>query len=411
MNAPRKTGDLPGQKGDIAASIKQYVEQGLVDLDVMLPAMVEKYDRVKNVVTVRPLVAIMNANRFTEKRHSLASIPAYASGAGDFVINFPIKKGNIGWIFAADRDITEYKEKLRDVAPRTSRSHSFSDGWFVPDIVRGFTISAEDEDAMVIQTLDGSTKIAIHPDWIKIKAPSKVVSDSPLTEATGDLKVAGDAEIGGDLTVGGDIEAGGGLKVTGQSTLGDTTVNGKPVTGDGGGTPVDAYTKTESDARYYPKTDGQNLAVVVAGKFGPDNKPKPSDIDKAYYYAGQNTAVTILANQKLEIVPTVVQDKSLISRGPNYFIISRAGLYKISFGVTLDPRPTAQNLALTLAFNNVETPFLSLLYVPSAATMTSGGSFTKRLAEGDQVKLYGLATNNTSATVYAAGFLAIEQIG
>lgn len=252
----RKTAKLPGAKGDIAAAIRDAVEESLLGFDSMLPAIVESYDRKKNVAKVRPLIAIVDVNNFSQARRALSNVPVLALGGGGYVINFPLKKGDLGWVHAADRDITEYKEKLRDIVPKTSRSHSFSDSMFVPDVMRNYTISEEDDGAMVIQTTDGTTKIAIHPDWIKIKAPTKVVSDSPKTHATGDLQVDGNATVGGNLTVKGGLSTGGDLSVSGKSTLKDTTVNGQPVSGGGGGGGGDYLTKTEAAATYFPYTGG-----------------------------------------------------------------------------------------------------------------------------------------------------------
>lgn len=427
MNAPRKTGDLPGQKGDIAASIKQYVEQGLVDLDVMLPAIVEKYDRKKNIVTVRPLVAIMNANRFTEKRHDLANIPAYASGAGDFVINFPIKKGNIGWIFAADRDITEYKEKLRDVAPRTSRSHSFSDGLFVPDIVRGFTISGEDEDAMVIQILDGSTKIAIHPDWIKIKAPSQVVNETKLTHSTGKSKVDEDSEVGGDVAVGG------GMTVTGAGAFGSLTSGGKRVLveGDSGGA-GSGYTKAEADARFYPKVSGENMEVAVAAntaaitvlagsvgdidsKYGPDNKPKPGDIDKHFLYAGSIMQFSILAGSSAPVYTVNNYSSVGITQISNGYVISRKGKVKITYSLSLANNGQRQHFVTNLLRNRAGSPefqteSLGLIYVEPGTTSMSNSFYVIDVEPGDILQIIGHANDGTNVTLWQAGYISIEEI-
>lgn len=184
-------------------------QQVLTD-DNALPAIVISYDRDKNIAEVQPLIKIVKLDNSTISRNSLGNIPVVSFGGGGFHINFPLKKGDLGWIFACDRDISTYLETLTESPPNSTRVHDFGDALFLPDVMRKYTINSEDASnaAMVIQSTDGTTRISIWEDNIQITAPTQVTVQTPQAIFTGNVTIQ---------------EA---LTVEGQSTLAATTVNG-----------------------------------------------------------------------------------------------------------------------------------------------------------------------------------------
>ena len=56
--------------------------------------------------------------------------------------------------------------------PNTARKHTFEDGIFIPDIMTGYTIAAEDQQSAVIQSSNGSVKISLNNERININAPA-----------------------------------------------------------------------------------------------------------------------------------------------------------------------------------------------------------------------------------------------
>lgn len=423
----RKTAKLPGAKGDIAAAIRDAVEESLLAFDSMLPAIVESYDRKKNVAKVRPLIAIVDVNNFSQARRPLSNVPVLALGGGGYVINFPLKKGDLGWVHAADRDITEYKERLRDVAPKTSRSHSFSDSMFVPDIMRNYTISEDDDGAMVIQTTDGTTKIAIHPDWINIKAPLKVVSNSPKTHATGDLQVDGDATINGSLTVKGGLSTGGNLSVAGTSTLKDTTVNGQTVTGGGGGggdylTKTEAsstyLTQTAAEQTYLKKNDTSGFLTKTAADGYYYSKTKgealESKINLHYLYCNGFRDLTITPDSTGLMIPQAVMASKGIILANGIASPSKSGRYKVSASYCVLPLARTQQSFLDLYKNGLFFTRLAANYSPNASQfammVTSPGSAVVDILVGDTLSVRMVSANSTTVQCYSTGFLHIEEI-
>lgn len=192
----------PADAGTLAGVLKYALRKASMNTEDMLPAKVIAYDRTKNIAQVQPLIAVLTTDGKTQSRAQIAEVPVLALGGGGFVVNFPIKTGDLGWIKANDRDISLYLQGLSESKPNTLRLHSFADGLFIPDIVRGFTIAGEDAGAMVIQKLDSSVRIAIHDDKVKITAPA-IIFDTPQATFTGDVQVDGTINADGDVVASG----------------------------------------------------------------------------------------------------------------------------------------------------------------------------------------------------------------
>jgi phage baseplate assembly protein gpV len=122
----------------------------------------------------------------TIKRAQLASIPVYQYGGGDFILSFPLKAGDLGWIKANDRDISIFLQSYANSAPNTIRKKSFSDALFYPDVMRGYIIAGEDANNAVLQNISGTVKVSLGADKIKVSAPTVeiVATDVIITSST-----------------------------------------------------------------------------------------------------------------------------------------------------------------------------------------------------------------------------------
>ena len=227
----------PADSGGLAGVLTGLLGKFLQNVDDCLPATVISYDRDSNTATVRPMMAVLTTDGQSVQRATIASVPVFAYGAGDFVINFPVKPGDLGWIKATDRDISLFKQSMAEAKPNTVRKHSFEDGFFFPDMIKNFDIDPEDKDAnMVIQSRDGKIRVALWPDrvkttanetWLEVNAigeitataPTKVFFDTPLVEFAGMFKSG--TKYGGQMS-----EMDGGLKTTmDQIAGGVSTIN------------------------------------------------------------------------------------------------------------------------------------------------------------------------------------------
>ena len=149
--------------------INNKIKQGL---NIMLPCQVLAVDRKKNRVKVLPLIALLKTNGETMNRAIIDDIPICNLSAGGFIINFPIKVGDFGYIKSNDRDISLFKQSYKSSKPNTTRKNDFADSIFIPDVINQnlYNISGEDSEALVIQSYDNSTKISMSNGKIILQA-------------------------------------------------------------------------------------------------------------------------------------------------------------------------------------------------------------------------------------------------
>ena len=223
VNSPANHG--PEDYADMANGLAKILANALMKTENMIPARIIEYDRVKNVASVQPLINIvMTGGSFP--RGVIGPIPVFAAGAGNFVMSFPIKAGDLGWLMANDRDITAFIESLQQGDPATYRMHTFNDAVLFPDAIRNFTTTGEDGNAL-IQSLDGTIRISLGATQLKLTHPIKIFLDAPLVEFQKDAHGPGTATFDTDVVF--DGISGKGHKHKGNGTL---VAGSTPVTGD-----------------------------------------------------------------------------------------------------------------------------------------------------------------------------------
>lgn len=181
----------PADEDSLAGVLRGVLAKTLQNVDDMLPATVIAYDRETNRATVQPQIMMGTTDGQKVSRAQIASVPVFQFGAGGFVMAFPVKPGDLGWIKASDRDISLFLQEHKEEWPNTKRMHSFQDGLFIPDVMRQWTLDAEDQERLVIQTTDGATRIAVGVGEVVVTAPTKVRLDTPLVEVTGRVEAEG----------------------------------------------------------------------------------------------------------------------------------------------------------------------------------------------------------------------------
>lgn len=191
----------PTDGGSFAGAFKFILKKFLSNTNDMLPAKVIAFDRTRNRVQVQPLISMVNTNGEVIERAQIASLPVFNVGGGGFILSFNLVPGNLGWIKANDRDLSLFLQTYDTSIPNTQRQHDFSDALFIPDVMTGWTIADEDAPNAVFQTLDGTVRVVLWADKVKITAPL-VVLDTPLTHMTGDLHVDGEIRAVGNITAG-----------------------------------------------------------------------------------------------------------------------------------------------------------------------------------------------------------------
>lgn len=148
----------------------------LMGLDDMLPAQVISFNRATGNAQVKPLMSIVLTNNELLQRAPILSVPVQQTGGGNFMSNFPIKPGDLGFIKSNDRDISLFKQSFSLSIPNTARLHSFSDAIFLPMVMTGFTIAGSDADRYVLQSLNGGIRLSMGTGNV-------LISDDPAAVA------------------------------------------------------------------------------------------------------------------------------------------------------------------------------------------------------------------------------------
>lgn len=184
LNPNRQGPENSTNLGDAMATI---LRNAALNSESCIPCKVVSYDRDANTAIVHPLIKVVLTNEKVS-RAEVGPVPVFALGSQQFVINFPLKAGDLGWLVANDRDITAFLESLSEVEPPTYRYHSFNDGVFYPDMIRGYTIDELDAESLVIQSKDGKQKISIGPNQLFVKHDVGVTIDAPACTITGPMQ-------------------------------------------------------------------------------------------------------------------------------------------------------------------------------------------------------------------------------
>jgi hypothetical protein len=216
--------------GTLRAAFRKFMQQ----TDDMLPARVVAFDRDKNRATVAPLVSLLTTDGRTVQRAQVASVPVMQFGGGGVVLNFNLKPGDLGWLKASDRDISLFLQSYNASQPNTLRMHTFQDGVFIPEVMRGWTIAGEDAEQAVLQTLDGSVRVSLGDARLRLAFDAHTVTldgSGVVVESGGHSLAVRPAGI----TIAGPTTITGGLVVDGITFGSHTHTGVQPGSGNTGG--------------------------------------------------------------------------------------------------------------------------------------------------------------------------------
>ncbi|QKN82057.1 Gp138 family membrane-puncturing spike protein [Scandinavium goeteborgense] len=166
----------PGQDTELTGAMDLVLRKFLLDVDDMLPARIVSYDREKNRAQIEILYRVTMTDGSMNPLTAPAEVPALVMGGGGMCLTFPLKSGDLGWIKASDRDMSLFLQSYEAEPGNTTRLHCFEDGVFIPDVMKDFMVS--DGAAATLQTLDGTTSVAVKPGSIVLTVGSTTFSIS-----------------------------------------------------------------------------------------------------------------------------------------------------------------------------------------------------------------------------------------
>jgi hypothetical protein len=225
----------PADNDTLTGTFRQVFNKLMQSSDFALPAKIISFDRESNRAQVQPLISILTTSDDVVSRAQISSIPVVQSGGGGYILSFNLKEGDLGWIIASDRDISLFLQSYSEQRPNTFRKHNFSDAVFFPDVMTGYDIDSEDSENAVLQNLDGSVKISLGSDKIKIKAETIEV-DGDLV-VTGEINAEGNISTESDLNSQNDLNVGGDSNIEGQEIVQGLIASNDDITATGSITP------------------------------------------------------------------------------------------------------------------------------------------------------------------------------
>lgn len=167
------------------------IDKIFLNLKKVCPGIVQSYNRQTNRAVIKPAITGIASQGQKVPKDNLVNIPVLNLSGGGVVLSFPIKQGDTGWLIAADRNISIFKQNLVESAPNDYRKHCFEDSFFIPDKINDLNIL--DNDSFIIQTIDGATSISLKENLLNLIATA--------INLTGTTTITGDTSVVGNLTV------------------------------------------------------------------------------------------------------------------------------------------------------------------------------------------------------------------
>jgi hypothetical protein len=151
----------PANNGTLVGTIEFAYQQMIKNTDGMLPATVISYDRTTNRVMVQLLITLVTTDGTQVPRPTVASLPVLVLGGGGFTLSFPLNEGDLGWVMANDRDISLFLQTYAQAQPNTGRVKNFSDGLFIPDIMKTYNVTEANNGYVTLANKNGLASISI----------------------------------------------------------------------------------------------------------------------------------------------------------------------------------------------------------------------------------------------------------
>ena len=183
-NNPADSNTLDGLNNFFADKISQHIK-------TCIPGIVQSYNRATNRAVIKPAITGVASQGQKVSKEPLSNIPVLTLSGGGIVLSFPVKAGDTGWLIAADRNISIFKQNLVESAPNDYRKHQYEDSFFIPDKINDINIT--DADTFYIQTLTGATSFNFKENLMNLI--------SQVINLTGTTTISGNTSIVGNLTV------------------------------------------------------------------------------------------------------------------------------------------------------------------------------------------------------------------
>lgn len=169
--------------GLILAAVKKY----LLQFQTCIPAIVKEVVS-RDTVIATPAVEQIGVGQKSVPWASI-KLPVCTPGGGNIFQSWPLTAGDTGWIIAGDLDPTLFlKDKSKPQRQNLMNRHEYQYGFFIPDMINGYSVDTNDDGQLVISTTDGKNKIVLGDNGLKISADSVIIETTDGASVTIDGK-------------------------------------------------------------------------------------------------------------------------------------------------------------------------------------------------------------------------------
>jgi hypothetical protein len=195
----------PENNDSLTGTFNTVLNKYMQSIDGVMPAQVINFlPGPPDYVSVQPLISTVSTDMSATSRGQISNIPVCQIGGGGIVSRFNLIPGDQGLIIACDRDISLYMRNGLESQPNDYRIKDFSFSFFLPLVMRNYTVAPEDIQNAVLQNLSGTVRLSLFPDKIKVTGDAEFVNNVTIN---GRLTVTGRTIVYGDINCGGDITA------------------------------------------------------------------------------------------------------------------------------------------------------------------------------------------------------------
>lgn len=172
----------------LAETMRQSIENLLVDIHTALPARVESFDGQKSMVSVQPLLK----RKFRTETDAInlpiiSNVPVIFPRTANAFIKMPIAKGDQGLIVFSERSLDKWLDSGGEsISPDDPRKFDLSDAVFLPGLYTYTQTSIDPASNILIY--NNKTQITIKPD-------GETIIDNTDAAALITLKASGEIEL------------------------------------------------------------------------------------------------------------------------------------------------------------------------------------------------------------------------
>jgi hypothetical protein len=168
---------------DFVSFVRDAIKKAIYEIHTCIPAIVKEV-KGRDKVVVSPAVQ-QTGNEWQSVPWADMTLPVCTPQGNGLFVSFPLAVGDTGWIIAGDLDPSLFfKNPDKPQRQNTFDRHEYRFGFFIPNMVSGYTVDSEDDGSLVIGSKDGNTKVVIGNDSLKIKSDSVIIETTDNASVT-----------------------------------------------------------------------------------------------------------------------------------------------------------------------------------------------------------------------------------